>query len=71
VGGELAAKRVKLPDGRAASAPTLPDLPGGKHLLTVVVRDPVKPKGERFPWVLKDDRGLLEDRRTWILIVPD
>jgi len=71
LGRELTARRMTFPDEREASAPVLPALPPGKHLLTVVVRDPCKPKGERFPWVLKDDRGLLEDRRTWILNVPE
>lgn len=70
VGQEIPAKRVKREDGRYAYVPTLPPLGAGEHLLTVVVRDPTRIKGERFPWVLKDDRGLLEDRRSWVLVVP-
>jgi hypothetical protein len=60
-GREIAARREKLDDGRTAWTLTLPELPPGKHLLTC----------ERFPWVLKDDRGLLEDRRAWTLVVPE
>jgi len=40
-------------------------LPVGRHVLTVIVWDPAKPAGARRPWVLKDERGLLEDRRSW------
>jgi len=50
--------------------PVLPRLDPGRYLLTCVVRDPVRPRGSKHPWVLKDDRGLLEDRRSWILVVP-
>jgi hypothetical protein len=63
-------RRTKQDDGSVAAVPRIPDLPPGRHLLTVVVRDPAQPKGERFPWVLKDERGLLEDRRSWVLVVP-
>ncbi len=50
--------------------PILPRLDAGRYRLTCVVRDPARPKGARHPWVLKDDRGLLEDRHAWILVVP-
>ena len=72
-GAPLRARRVTLPDGRKASEAVLPPLATlapGRHLLTAVVRDPTRIRGERFPWVLKDDRGLLEDRRAWVLVVP-
>ena len=42
--------------------PVLPDLGPGRYVLTAVVRDPAQPRGARYPWVLKDDQGLLEDR---------
>jgi hypothetical protein len=71
VGKELQAKREKLDGGRTAWTAVIPDLAPGRHLLTVVVRDDTRVKGERFPWVLKDEKGLLEDRRTWVLVVPD
>lgn len=50
--------------GRVHTA-LVPDLAAGRHVLTVVVWDPARPKGSRRPWVLKDDRGLLEDRFEW------
>ncbi len=61
-------ERLEGPN-RFASRPTLPDLPPGRHLLTAVVRDPTRIRGERFPWVLKDEAGLLEDRVAWVLVV--
>jgi hypothetical protein len=70
-GKEIAAKKDKLDGGRTAWSPVLPELSPGRHLLTVVVSDPTRLKGERFPWVLKDEKGLLEDRRAWVLVVPD
>lgn len=70
-GKEIASKRDKLDGGRVAWVASLPPLPPGKHLLTAVVRDGTLLKGERFPWVLKDEKGLLEDRHTWVLVVPD
>jgi hypothetical protein len=70
-GKELKAKDVKHEGGGEASVPTLPPLAPGRYLLTAVVRDRAVFKGERFAWVLKDDRGLLEDRVTWTLVVPD
>ena len=50
--------------------PVLGRLEPGRYLLTGVVRDPARPKGSKHAWVLKDDRGLLEDRCSWILVVP-
>jgi hypothetical protein len=46
-------------------------LPVGRHVLTVIVWDPAKPAGARRPWVLKDDRGLLEDRWSWEIEVVE
>ena len=46
-------------------------LPVGRHVLTVIVWDPAKPAGARRPWVLKDERGLLEDRWTWEIEVVE
>jgi hypothetical protein len=70
-GKELQARREKLDGARVAYVPTLPDLAPGKYLLTAVVRDATRLKGERFPWVIKDEKGLLEDRHAWVLVVPD
>jgi hypothetical protein len=69
-GKGIRAKRAKT-DAGWRSEPTLPALGPGRYVLTAVVRDPAKPKGARHPWVLKDDRGLLEDRVRWTLEVPD
>ena len=52
--------------------PRLPaDLAPGRHVLTAIVWDPAKPKGAKRAWVLKDDRGLLEDRRAWVIEVVE
>jgi hypothetical protein len=69
-GREIRSTRHREKDGRWAHTPQVPRLAPGRYVLTAVVRDPAKPKGERFPWVLKDERGLLEDRRTWVLVLP-
>ncbi|MFV1959328.1 MAG: M64 family metallopeptidase, partial [Planctomycetota bacterium] len=61
-------RRVK---GALVYAPVIPALEPGRYQLTVVVRDSTRLPGARFPWVLKDERGLLEDRHAWILVVPD
>lgn len=47
----------------------VPPLEPGRYLLTAVAWDPARPRKERRPWVLKDERGLLEDRWTWTLVV--
>jgi len=50
----------------------LPELAPGRYLLTAVVWDPAKPSKAKRPWVLKDERGLLEDRHMWrIEVVPE
>jgi len=67
----LRAKRRKK-GGRRMHTAVLPAvLAPGRHHLTAVVRDDTLPRGEAHPWVLEDDRGLLEDRWTWVLVVPD
>jgi hypothetical protein len=72
VGRRLRIEKDRGRDGETIVRPVIPPgLAPGRHLLTAVVRDPVKPKGARHPWVIKDERGLLEDRRTWVLVVPE
>ncbi len=44
-------------------------LPRGRHLLTAIVWDPTPTRGGEKPWVLKDERGLLEARHEWLLVV--
>ena len=71
VGEKLRTKRRKEKGVGTFVEPVIPRLEPGRYVLTCVVRDPVRPKGARHPWVLKDDRGLLEDRRVWTLTVPE
>jgi hypothetical protein len=69
-GRELESKKRRVKDLGTVHDAVLPaDLGPGRYLLTVIVWDPAKPKGEARPWVLKDDRGLLEDRFEWTLEV--
>jgi hypothetical protein len=70
-GNEIRVRRRRNDAGRQEVQALLPPLAPGRYVLTAVVRDPAKPRGERYPWVLKDDRGLLEDRRVWVLEVPE
>jgi hypothetical protein len=37
----------------------------GRYRLICRVRDDAQPWGERWPWVLKDEHGLLESERAW------
>ena len=41
----------------------------GRYRVICRVRDTTQPRGERFPWVLRDERGLLESERSWSLVV--
>jgi IgA peptidase M64 len=45
------------------------DLEPGLYRITCRVRDTTELPGERFPWVLKDELGLLESERIWWLEV--
>jgi hypothetical protein len=45
------------------------ELEPGRYRILCRVRDTAKPRGERFPWVLKDEHGLLESERSWVLVV--
>jgi hypothetical protein len=68
--GELLKARTRREKdlGRVTDA-ILPALAPGRYTLTAVVWDPAQPKGEKRPWVLKDERGLLEDRCAWTIEV--
>lgn len=37
----------------------------GRHQVVCRVRDDAKPSGQQWPWVLKDDAGLLQSERVW------
>ena len=41
------------------------DLQAGEYRVTCRVRDTTQLRGEKFPWVLKDELGLLESERVW------
>jgi hypothetical protein len=41
------------------------DLPPGKYRVICRAKDTTKLRGEKFPWVLKDELGLLESERGW------
>ena len=43
----------------------------GRYRLVVRALDTTKIRGERFPWVLKDDRGVLESERGWTIQVVE
>ena len=45
------------------------DLAPGQYRITCRVRDTTELRGEKFPWVLKDDLDLLESERIWWLEV--
>lgn len=40
-------------------------LAAGRYQVVCRVRDDAKPSGQQWPWVLKDDRQLLQSERVW------
>ena len=56
-------------DGESVLRLLRDELEPGLYRVTVRVRDTTELRGERFPWVLKDERGLLESERVWWLEV--
>ncbi|MSR64057.1 MAG: hypothetical protein EXS08_16670 [Planctomycetes bacterium] len=56
-------------DGVATLRLARDDLKPGLYRVTCRVKDTTRLRGERFPWVLKDERGLLESERVWWLEV--
>ncbi len=52
-------------DGKHGLKISSKDLEPGKHLIVCRAKDTTKLRGEKYPWVLKDERGLLESERTW------
>jgi hypothetical protein len=55
--------------GVLRSTLTVGPLTKGVWRLTAVVTDDARVPGWKFPWVLKDERRALEERRTWTLEV--
>jgi len=47
------------------------DFPAGRYEVICRVRDATQMFDEKWPWVLKDDRGLLESERAWWVRVPE
>jgi len=43
----------------------------GRYLVVCRARDTTEIRGERFPWVLKDERDLLVSERSWWVLVPE
>ncbi|MBM4061934.1 MAG: hypothetical protein FJ265_12695 [Planctomycetes bacterium] len=46
------------------------NLEPGKYQVVCRVRDDAKPSGQQWPWVLKDDKQLLQSERAWWIEVP-
>ena len=42
----------------------------GRYRVIVRAIDTTKIRGDRFPWVLKDDNGVLESERGWYIRIP-
>jgi hypothetical protein len=47
------------------------DMKPGRYEVVCRVRDATRLRDEKWPWVLKDDRGLLESERVWWVRVPE
>jgi hypothetical protein len=47
------------------------DLAPGRYEIVCRVRDTTMLFDEKWPWVLKDERGVLESERTWWIRVPE
>lgn len=45
------------------------DYEPGRYRVVFRARDPVRLRGDKVPWVLKDDHGLLESERGWWIVV--
>jgi hypothetical protein len=56
-------------DGESVLSLLWDELEPGLYRVTCRVTDTTKLPGERFPWVLKDERGLLASERVWWLEV--
>jgi hypothetical protein len=56
-------------DGRYSFSVNPKDLEPGEYLIFVRAVDTTELRGERWPWVLKDERELLKSERVWRLVV--
>ena len=46
------------------------DLGPGRYRVVFRARDTTRVRGDRYPWVLRDEHGLLESERAWWIEVP-
>jgi hypothetical protein len=46
------------------------ELPPGRYRVICRAKDTTRLRGDKWPWVLKDENGLLESERGWWLEVP-
>ncbi len=59
-------KRMRtMDDGECTLRLTREELEPGEYRVTCRVRDTTELRGEKFPWVLKDEYGVLESERVW------
>ena len=47
------------------------DLEPGRYRVICRAKDTTKLRGEKWPWVLKDEHGLLESERGWWIEIPE
>lgn len=45
------------------------DLEPGKYLVVCRAKDTTKIRGDKWPWVVRDEHGLLESERAWWIVV--
>jgi tetratricopeptide (TPR) repeat protein len=57
-------------DGKHRLKLTPTDLEPGKYLVVCRAKDTTKLRGEKWPWVMKDEKGVLESERSWWIQVP-
>ena len=57
-------------DGLHTLAITQQDYEPGVWRVVCRVKDTTRLRGEKFPWVLKDERGLLQSERGWWIEIP-
>jgi hypothetical protein len=65
------AHRSRSKDGRHVFDVAPKELEPGRYRVLVRVRDTTELRGDRFPWVLLDEHGLLESERGWWVVVED
>ena len=56
--------------GRASFKLDATELEPGRYRVIARVRDDAQPKGEKRPWVVRDEHQLLASERGWWVVVP-